>query len=352
MSDAIDLDEMMSTIDVDGDVESEANAGLSSLEAEDLGAQGDRDEDLSELAAGTEDDDPEDQGDDEESDDDEVEDDEEEEDPSDESLDEDDEPEADEPDDDPVAQLKAELAEERAHRKRMEQLLLQQQSGAPKPPQQQQPSQRQSLAFDPVFMSAIKAITSGAGPEKQQEVLGALPPHVSDAAINHVRQRYNAESYWIADPTLEFRDKGFAQLVQQQIEAAIQPLVEQRHQLEAQRTLEPYKPLLSENGAREQIGGLYDEIGSLDQAGRLKLAVELYKARTAGKDVAKKSRSLADKERDQKAKKRASRKRGGKRKSKKGKKALPEMDGFDAAKFAKQIKDMEIDPEEYQDLIA
>lgn len=346
MSDATD----MTTVDLEDLIAADADEGLDA--AAEAGLTGDDEESsdeirdsLSELAAGTGDDEADDRAEEEPEDDDEEDDTEA---PEDEELeaDPDEDPEPDERDEE-LAKLKALIQEERAERHKLEvkfqqQQGQQQQQGAS--PQQQQPSQP-----DPQFATAVKALMLGGDPDKQKEVLGRLPPHVVDGAARFVR---DSNDRWVAyemQPELRYRDQ-FQHLVAQQIQDAIKPYQTDRLRGQAQDALAPYRDLLASPEDRDAIKLLLDDFPDGDLQKRVKYAVEIHLGRKNSKRVAKKSRQLDDKGRDLKAQK-ASRRRGGKR-SKRGRKALPEMDTFNAAEYAARIEGMEIDPSEYEDMIS
>lgn len=344
---AVDLDTIMSTLESEVGEDAAAEAGLTGSAEETPNPQV-RDG-LSELASEDGDKEPEDDSQDEAEEEGETKDDEEEAEEAEEDLD--DEPDGDpEPDerDGEIAQLKAMIQEERVERKKLETYLLQQQSQA----QQQgaSPRQQEPQSPDPQFVSAVEALMLGGDPEQQKATLERIPPHVRNYAVDWVRGANKRMVHWEIQPERKYQEV-FAPLVEEQIRRAIEPYAQARYRSEAQDALAPFREILKSPADKKAVGEILEEIPTGGHIrDRVALAIELYKSRSQGKQIAQKKRKLADKDRDLKSQK-ASRRRGGKRKSKKGSKALPKMDSFNAADFAEQIKGMEIDPAEWEDLI-
>ena len=334
----IDLDDLIPAEADEGHGDAASEAGLtgSDEESQDIGDQRNT---LSELAAVDGETETDDGAEEDESD--------EEEEFADEDEVDDLEPDADDPEDDDepseqeseLSDLKALVLEERETRKRLEQQLLQQQQPETRQaPQPQQP--------DPQFVGAVRALMLGGDPEKAKETLGRLPPHVVDGAVRFVRDANERMVHYEIQPERRYFDQ-FAPLVAQQIAEALKPYRTDRYRTQARDVLSPFQDVLKDDADRKGVMELLSDMPGDDLAKRVKYAVELHLARKGSKKVVEKTRKLADKTRDLKAQK-ASRRRTGKRRGKKGKKVLPQMDSFNAGAFADSLKGLELDPSDWE----
>jgi hypothetical protein len=342
----IDLDDLMALDGDDGQEDSVEAAGLDGS-PEDADDSSDDRESLSELERSLDEGSDEEDEDDEESDSDEDEDegdDPEAEDEADEDEDASDEsPEPDERDRE-IAELKAAILEQKAEQKQLRDYLLSQKGQAPQQPPQQQ--------IDPRFISAVNALMLEA-PEKAKETLDRLPPHVRNYAQDFVVRSYKDDVRYRIDPEAQFRER-IMPFIQPLLDKALEPFSQDRLRGQARSAIAPHQETIDgfTDKEREEFQtalGLFSP--DLDIHERVERAMELFQLRRGTKQTIKTRRKMEDKTRDLAATKASRRRGGGKQRTKKGKKGLPKLEGDDYAAYARQLKGMDLDPAEWQDLI-
>lgn len=187
------------------------------------------------------------------------------------------------------------------------------------------PKQQQQKQRDPEFLAAWRAAHLGGA-----EAIKDFDPKIQRKVSELAQQFAEAKADWAFDPEAEYRTR-FEPLVQQAIQRAIGPILEERRQAELDNVLAPHQEFLDQHRdlvlkhLPETFASNPDDPRVLRQ--RLETAVALAKAKLAEGGLRKREQKVKTRSRQQDAKRR-SRKQGS-RKPRKGQVKAPKIKGVD-----------------------